>query len=153
VTRGQCRELVASNEEERIGADDESAGLPLHEGCESGVDLGFAADLQDKDLYPLRACRRLHLADNELGTRAVRIHEQTHYPGLGSQLGQQFEPLGQQLDIHVAHTSKVAARPRETGDQSGRGWVAAEEDDRVRRGCVFCHLHGKGAGGNRFIRL
>src|SRR6266478_975364 len=45
MARRQLDELAASAEEERIGADDERAGLQLDEGCESGIDLAFGAGL------------------------------------------------------------------------------------------------------------
>jgi hypothetical protein len=41
----QRHQLLALAEEERIGADDERAGMQLDEGRESGVDLAFAAGL------------------------------------------------------------------------------------------------------------
>ena len=132
MARRQRHELVAPNEKECIGADEESAGLPLNESCEGGVDLVFGGDVQNNDLYSLRTCRFLHLADNALGTWTARIHEQTHYPGLRGQLGQQFEQFGHQLDAHAAHTCEIASGPGETGDQAGRDWIAAEKDDRDR---------------------
>jgi len=49
IASRQCYELVAHSRsaEERIGGDDERADMPLGKGVESGVDLAFAAGLQD----------------------------------------------------------------------------------------------------------
>ena len=118
MARGQRHELLAPADEERIGADDERAGLQLDEGCESGVDLAFGAGLQDRELHPLRARRFLHVSDDALGIRIVRVHEQGDHLGLGNQLGQQLEPLRHQLDGEDAEAREVAARPGETGDQT-----------------------------------
>ena len=114
----QRHELLAPAVEERIGADDERAGMQLDEGGEGGVDLAFGAGLQDRELHPLRARRFLHVSDDALGIRIVRVHQQGDHPGLGNQLGQQLEPLGHQLDGDDAEAREVAARPGETGDQA-----------------------------------
>src|SRR6266567_3661631 len=50
-----CRqrdELFAPAVEERIGADEERAGLQLEERAEGRVDLAFRAGLQDNELHP-----------------------------------------------------------------------------------------------------
>ncbi len=92
--------------------------MQLDEGGEGGVDLAFGAGLQDRELHPLRARRFLHVSNDALGSRIVRVHEQGDHPGLGNQLGQQLEPLGHQLDGEDADAREVAARPGETGDQA-----------------------------------
>src|SRR5205814_5298413 len=43
---GQPHQLVESAVEERVAGDDQPAGIPLDEGCESTVDLAFDAGLQ-----------------------------------------------------------------------------------------------------------
>ena len=97
MARCQRHELLAPAGEERIGADDERAGLQLDEGGEGGVDLAFGAGLQDRELHPLRARRFLHVSNDALGIRIVRVHQQGDHPGLRNQLGQQLKPLGRQL--------------------------------------------------------
>ena len=99
--------------------------MQLDEGGEGGVDLAFGAGLQDRELHPLRARRFLHVSDDALGSRIVRVHQQGDHPGLGNQLGQQLEPLGHQLGGEDADAREVAARPGETGDQADRDRVAA----------------------------
>ena len=64
--------------------------MQLDEGCERGVDLAFAAGLQDTELHPLRARCFLHVSHDTLGVRIVRVHEQGDHVGLGNQLGQQL---------------------------------------------------------------
>jgi hypothetical protein len=57
--------------------------------------------------------------------------------------------LGKQLDIHGVDAGEVAARPSETGDEAGLDRVAAEEDDRDRRGRSFRRQCRQGAGVGR----
>jgi hypothetical protein len=71
--------------------------MQFDEEGEGGVDLAFGAGLQDMELHSLPAGRFLHLSNDALGIRVVRVYEQGHHPGLGDQLGQQLEPLGHQL--------------------------------------------------------
>jgi len=106
MARCQRQELLASVKEERVGADDER-GVQLDEHWESGVDLTFGAGLQDMDLQSLRARRFLHVSNGLLGTRVVRVHKHGDH-GLRYQLGQQLEPLGMELNSHVAEAGKVA---------------------------------------------
>ena len=40
--------------------------------------------------------------------------------GLGDQLAQQLEPLGDQLDVEVAEAGQVGARPGEIADEADR---------------------------------
>ncbi len=133
----QRHELLAPAVEERIGADDERAGMQLDEGGESGVDLAFGAGLQDMELHPLRARRFLHVSHDALGSRIVRVHEQGDHPGLGNQLGKQLEPLGRQLACMMLTPvrlppgrARLATRPAATGSP-------LDEDDRDRRGRAF----------------
>jgi hypothetical protein len=68
--------------------------------------------------------RLLHISDHALTLGTVRVDEQGDHPRLGNQLGQQFEPLGVQLDEDAAEAREIAARLRETGDQAVRDRVA-----------------------------
>jgi hypothetical protein len=55
--------------EERIGADDQRAGMSFDEKGEGGVDLVFGTGLQGKELHPLCARRFLHISYHALGSR------------------------------------------------------------------------------------
>src|SRR5215471_3333643 len=72
MARCQSHELLAPAAEERIRADDERAGVRWNEGRENGVDLAFAAGLEDSELHPLYARRFLHVSDEALGTGIVQ---------------------------------------------------------------------------------
>src|SRR5229473_913519 len=109
--------------------------MPFDEGGESGVNLAFGAGRQDKKLHSLRARSFLHDSNLVLGTtRTARIHEQGDHRGLGYQLAQQLEALGDQLEEDVAEARKVAARPGETGDQAGADRVADAHE--AKRRCI-----------------
>ena len=69
----QRHELLVPAVEERLGADEERAGLQLDDGREGGVDLAFGAGFQDMELQPLRAHRFLHVLDHALGIRIVSL--------------------------------------------------------------------------------
>src|SRR5262249_29547253 len=87
MTGGHLYELLPPTIEECVVADHERAGVQLHEGCKSGVDLAFGTCLHDMQLDPLCACRLLRLSHHLVGTRIVWVHEQGDLPGLGNQFG------------------------------------------------------------------
>jgi len=84
----QRREPLAPGVEERVGANGERAGLQFDERDEGGLDLAIGAGLQDMKLQPLRARRFVHVSDDALSLRIVRVDEQGDYPGLENKLGQ-----------------------------------------------------------------
>jgi hypothetical protein len=72
----------------------------------------------------------------------------------GNQLGKQLQPLRVQLEAENAEARQLAPRPGETGDQAGRDRVvAAEEDDRDRRGCAFRRGYPSGAARHNHVDL
>src|ERR1700730_7842357 len=75
MMRRQRQELVEPVGEERVTADDEPTGMLWDERRESGVTLAFGAAHQDRELYPLRARRFLHVSNDALGNRVVRVHQ------------------------------------------------------------------------------
>ncbi len=90
-----CRqrdELLASAGEERIGADEQRAGMKLDQGRKSGFDLTLSAGLKDMELDSLRASRLLHISNHPLDLRKVRIHEKGDHPGLGDPLAKLAPP-------------------------------------------------------------
>jgi hypothetical protein len=147
MARRQRHELVAPAGQERVGADDEPAGMELDEDCEGGVHLAFGASPQDMELEPLVARRFPHVSDYALGIRIARIHKQCNHAGLGNQLGHQLEPLRVQLAGEDAEAREVAPRSGETGDQAAPDRVGvAGEDDWDRRGPVFRRKRRRDAG-------
>jgi hypothetical protein len=74
-----CRqryELLAPAGQERIGANDERAGMQFDEGCECGIYLGFGTSLPDIEVHLLRARRLLQVSDHGLCSRVGRVHKQ-----------------------------------------------------------------------------
>jgi len=61
--------------------------VQLDEGGEGRVDLAFGGRLQNMELHPLRARRLLRVSNVALRIRIVRVNQQGHHPGLGTQLG------------------------------------------------------------------
>ena len=119
--------------------------MKFGEGREGGIDLAFGAGLQDRELHPRCARRRLHLSDNALGNRNVRVHEQGDDRSLGNHLEQQLQPLRHQVGCHLADAREVAARPGQARDQAAPDRIAdAHEDDRDRLGCPFRRQRRRG---------
>ena len=58
----QCGELFAPADEEWIGADHEPAGSQLDQGCEDRIEVAFGAGMQDMELQPEGAGRRLQVS-------------------------------------------------------------------------------------------
>jgi len=58
----------------------------LHKRRESGVDLGFAVGLQDKDLHPFHARRLLHVWDHGLGDSIVRVYQGPNWHRVSNEL-------------------------------------------------------------------
>src|SRR5947199_390896 len=98
MSSGQRHEFFAPAPEEWIGGDNQPACAQSSEGVEGGRELTVAAGLQDRELHPLRARSFLHVSNDTLGSRTVWVDEQPDASRLRNQLGQQFEPLGRELD-------------------------------------------------------
>ena len=77
------------------------------------------------ELQPLRARCFLHVSNDALGSRIVRVHQQGDHPSPRNQLRQQLKPLSRQL------VGDKADQP--VPDRVG----ATPEDDRDRRGRAF----------------
>ena len=63
----QCGELFAPAVEEWIAADHEPACPQLGQGCEDGIEVALGARMQDMELQPERARRRLQVSRYGLG--------------------------------------------------------------------------------------
>jgi hypothetical protein len=104
---------------EANAAKDESIGLHLDEGRESGVDLAFRAGLQNTEVYARRARSFLHMFDDSLGARFIRLHEQGDHPSLRNQLQQQFEQFGGWRG-RAAQTQSEKSAASDSGNATGR---------------------------------
>src|SRR2546430_1213860 len=114
----QADKLVAPTQKERISGDNERVDTPLHKGCESRVDVAFAASIQNDHLQSEDASRRLQFFDLVRHTRIYRIHETTDRPQLGNQIAEQFEPFRSQGGDSKVYTRYIAAWPIEAGNKA-----------------------------------
>ena len=85
--------------EESIGSDHQRAGSLLDQGCERRIEVAFAARMQDMELEPELAGRRLRVLRHGLGIGICRVDEQRNDGGRGDQLVQQRQPLRHQLCV------------------------------------------------------
>ena len=67
--------LLPPTGEERIGADDQRIGWRLDQGGESGLNLAFAAGLEDFKVHACDAGRFLSSSTDWLGIWIVRVHK------------------------------------------------------------------------------
>ena len=67
VAQRQCGELFALAIEEWIGADHERRLPQLGQSCEDRIDVAFGARMQDMELQPEGARRRLQVSRHGLG--------------------------------------------------------------------------------------
>ena len=115
----QCGELFAPASEECIGADHERACSQLDQGCEDRIEVAFGARMQDMELQPEGAGRRLQVSRLGLGNSGIgRVDEQGNDGRRGDQLVQQFQPLRPYLHVQDGHAREVAARSVQAGDKS-----------------------------------
>ena len=82
----QCGELFSTAIEEWIGADHESTGSQLEQGCKDRIEVVFGARMQDMELQSQRAGRRLRLSHFGLDSGISRVDEQ----GEKGRRGEQF---------------------------------------------------------------
>ena len=93
MLRHEWHELTASEEEERIAADEERVGPVLSDRCQSLVEVVFAVCVDHVDhleLKPMRARRGLSVRDFGLTEGIVGIDEIVDHGAGGQQLAQQF---------------------------------------------------------------
>src|SRR5262245_59290892 len=109
VTRGQRDDCLAMGVGERAGADEQCACPSFDELCEGCVDLTPASRFGNDDLLPEGLCRFLHIGLLGHRLRLARSDEHGNGRCLGSELTQQFQPLGPQrtelvLNLKTAKT-------------------------------------------------
>ena len=76
MARGQRYDRRAQTSEDRIGLNEERAGLQFCEARESSGDLAFGTRRQDAKPHSLGARRFLQVVRQGLGLRVVRVHQQ-----------------------------------------------------------------------------
>ena len=72
----QCGELFAPADKEWIVADHEPAGSQLDQRCKGRVEVAFGAGVQDMELQPEGAGRRLQISRLGLGGGIGRVDEE-----------------------------------------------------------------------------
>src|SRR5262249_3287970 len=122
VARCQGHQLPPLSGKEWIVSDDEPVHTQIAERCEGSVDLAFCAGLQNAKGHTLRARCIFDAPDHAFGIPIVRIYEQSKRSSLRNQLGNQFQPLGDQLNgKHTGRLSlgraRLVTRPSWTGSK------------------------------------
>src|SRR5215471_16164319 len=124
MLRRQCGDLCGPVVEESIGDDDQSTATLLQKGCESSLDFGLVAGMQDLDLQPERTRGLLRLPRIRLRFRIVRVQQAADYRGRGYCLMQRFELFGHDRAGKAGDARNVAARSVEACDETEFDWIA-----------------------------
>jgi hypothetical protein len=93
VAERQHREQFAPAVEEWIAPDHEPAGFQWDQVCEGRINVASATRLQDMELPPQRAGRRLQLSRLDIATGKSRVDERGYCAHVGEQLVQQLQSL------------------------------------------------------------
>ena len=118
MARRQCGELFASGYEEWVGADHERAGSQLDQGCEGRIEIAFVAGMQDMELQPEGAGRRLQVS--QLWSRQsglVGLTSSAMTVAVGTNSRSSSSRFGPSSAFKVTPVS-VAARPVQAGDEA-----------------------------------
>ena len=78
-------------------ADDERNGARLDNRCEGGIEVAFTCRLNDPNLPPDSARRRLRVSQFDLGFHIVWVEQHGDGGILGNELMQQFDPFRQRV--------------------------------------------------------
>ena len=79
-------------------ADHESTRPQVRQGCEDRIEVTFGPGIEDMELHPDRACRRLHVGRLTF-SRICRVDKQRHEVRLWQQFVQQFQALRRHLNV------------------------------------------------------
>jgi hypothetical protein len=142
VNRGDgmaCRqrdELIAVTGEQRIGVDDECAGLLLDKGSEGRLEVAFATGIEYQQFHPEQARCALSFFCVRFSGRSGWIDEKGDRGGCGHQLAQQLQPFCDHCGDQKAYAGKIAAGLVEAGDKAEAHRVTArrKHDWNCRRG-------------------
>src|ERR1017187_8208250 len=126
--RGQ---LLALGSEEYIGADHERICSQLDQGCKDRIEIAIGARLQNMELQPQGAGRRLHGSQIARNARIGGVDEQSNDGRRGYQFAQQLQPLRPYLHVQRRYSREVAAGSVQAGNKSNLDRVARyRKDDR-----------------------
>jgi hypothetical protein len=121
--------------------DNQTAGVPLGERGESGVDLRFLVRSQNENLPPDLACRSLDVLLIFDRGRTIWVDEYPDRRVLRHQFAKKLQAFREQRARGHHDARDIAAWPVEGGDHSGlKCDIAAQENDR----------NGRRGGGGRF---
>jgi hypothetical protein len=87
----------APAENERIGCDNKATRTRMGNGRKGGLEVDFAAGVQDMKLHPERARRLPKLPSLILGIRVHRVYKGSKRGGLGNELAEQPQSLSLQF--------------------------------------------------------
>jgi hypothetical protein len=119
VARRERGKLHAPTGEEAVGSDEECVSPVAHEGCEGRLDFAAGTGLQHHGLQSESARRFRYVSQRGLGGRSIRrIDQYGDTNGLGHQLMQEPQPLGHNFTGEKIDAGRVAARPRQAGDET-----------------------------------
>ena len=97
----QCGELFDPANEERIGDDHERACSQLEQGREDRIEVTFGTRMQDMELQPERAGRRLKIFQYGLGKGIGRVDEHGNDGRHGYQLVRHLQSLRHYLHVQL----------------------------------------------------
>src|SRR5262249_53453683 len=110
----------------------------LDKGFEGGVNVWFAACMQNMNLLPDRVGCLLNISRLRLKIRIVRVEEHADQSCCWNEIVQEPDPLCLNSRQQKIYPCRVAAWPVEAGDEAELDRVVAgTEDDRNGRGCCF----------------
>src|SRR5262245_56794399 len=113
------RKLHASAGEETVAADEQGVGRLAAKGCEGRLYLAASAGVEHLNLQSEGTRSFRYVAQRGLGGHSVcRIDQHGDTNCLGHQIMQESQPLCRQLSREKIHAGRVAARPRQAGDET-----------------------------------
>ena len=149
VAERQCGELLAPADEECIGADHEPAGPQLGQGCKDRIEVAFGAGMQDMELQPEGAGRRLQRLS--IGSRhmgLVGLTSSAMMVAVGTSSCSSSSRFGPSSTFNVVTPVRLPpGRFRLATSPTSTGSAAYREDDRNRRGRRLCRQCRRSAAG------
>src|SRR5262245_35201633 len=115
----QGDELLAPATEERVFRDQQGT-RPLSSDRRQGrVDLGFCTGAYNLDFSVDARLRLLQFAQLQIGSRILRVQQDSNRSASGSNLVQKAQALGLQCRPEHAYSGNIASRTIEARDETG----------------------------------